>query len=209
MALSTRTFLHATLLGLAVAVSGCGHDPWRPPASTSAAAEPELRLVWVGRGEAERLENGAWVRVPAFDYDFSVEQRRYRDRWESVKSMRRHHPAYDGSAGPRDQTLYFHLALAPDASREQVAFEVQSTLGRGRGFSDPSFRQATLDLRADVGAFAPFDRYRISQSYAYEEGRLSETVELTKGNAPWVRNREVATLFAQSAFSAPPTVQGR
>jgi len=52
---------------------------------------------------------------------------------------------------------------------------------------------------------APFDRYRIRQRYDYEAGQLTETVELNKGEAPWVRNREVATLFAARRFDGAPT----
>ena len=36
-------------------------------------------------------------------------------------------------------------------------------------------------------------------------GTLSETVELRKGDTPWVRNRETARLFAERRFDGPPT----
>ena len=193
-------------LFLALSAAGCGGStPWRP-LTPQPDPPPELTLVWVGRGECERLEDGAWVRVPELDYDFSVEQRRLGDRWSSVKSMRRRHPAYDGVAGERDQTYYFELNFGPVGVDGQVQAELRSTLGRGRGVTDREFREAQLDFLAEgVSSMAPFDRYRIRQRYDYEAGQLTETVELNKGDAPWVRNREVATLFAARRFDGAPT----
>jgi hypothetical protein len=157
-----------------------------------------MTLVWVGHGECERLEAGRWVRRPEFDYRFTVEQRRFSDHWASVKSMQRHHPEYDGSAGPRTQTYFFRLDLDAGAA--------VSTLGTGTFVADAEFREATLELLVpDASAFAPFDRYRIAQRYDYEGGRLTETVALDRGETAWVRNRETATLFAPGRFEAPPT----
>lgn len=172
-----------------------------PPAATS---EPDLTLVWVGRGETEVLVDGRWVRAPQFDYDFNVEQRRHKDRWESVKSLRRRHPDYDGSAGERTLTWFFSLDF--QATQDgSVPFQVTSSLGDGPGKTDPDFRKGTLELKAPVSSMAPFDRYRITQTYQYEEGRLDEVIELNKGDKPWARNFEHATLFAKHTFSAPPT----
>ena len=161
--------------------------------------------MWVGHGTCERLENGQWVRKPEFDYEFSVEQRRNGKRWESVKSLRRRHPGYDGSAGARLQTLYFQLSFAASATAPGVAANITSSLGGGSGATDREFRDATLEIKADVSRFAPFDRYRITQHYNYEAGELVEDVELNDGSKPWVRNHEVATLFAASKFAAPPS----
>ncbi len=70
-----RLFLVLTLTSL-----GCaGVHPWVP---STPATEPELTLVWLGRGEVERFVDERWERAPAFDYDFSVEQRRFASRWE-------------------------------------------------------------------------------------------------------------------------------
>lgn len=197
---------YTLLLSLAGLFAGCAaSQPWVPLAPAP-AAPPELTLVWVGRGECERYAGGTWVRAPEFDYDFNVEQRRYGDHWESVKSMRRRHPAYDGSAGPRAQTYFFNLAFqAPDGSG-QVAGELTSSLGRGQIRTDREFRESELDFLAEgVSSFAPFDRYRIRQRYDYEGGQLTETVELNLGEQPWVRNREVATLFGGQHFPGAPT----
>jgi hypothetical protein len=189
------------LLLMLLTLTGCATaTPWIPLTATK-PAEPELTLVWIGRGECERLENGVWVRREEFDYEFSVEQRRMGDHWESVKSMRRRHPDYDGSAGPRAQTYFFRLAFSPGG-----AMQVTTTLGDGTGTTDSEFRKAELNFSAaGVSSMAPFDRYRITQNYDYEGGQLRERVELNKGNNPWVRNHEVATLFGARKFESAPT----
>jgi hypothetical protein len=193
---TTTRFLPLTLLALSCATS----QPWLP-LSPTALPTGDLTLVWVGRGECERLEHGAWVRRPELDYDFSVEQHRIGDHWESVKNMRRLHPDYDGTAGERTQTYFFRLAFGPVDATQRVAAEVTTSLGNGTGVTDGEFRQAELTFSAaGVSSMAPFDRYRITQQYDYEGGRLTELVELNKGTSPWVRNREVATLFASHRF---------
>lgn len=185
---------------------GCATaEPW-VPLRTERQGPAEVTLVWVGRGECERLEDGVWVRRPELDYDFSVEQRRMGDHWESVKSMRRHHPGYDGIAGPRAQTYFFLLDFAKPDSKGQVDAKLTATIGNGAGVTDAEFRKAELTfLAAGVSSMAPFDRYRITQQYDYEAGQLTELVELNKGQTPWVRNREVAALFGTRKFDGPPT----
>lgn len=192
--------MKTNLLLMLLMLTGCATaTPWIPLSATK-PAEPELTLVWVGRGECERLENGVWVRREELDYDFSVEQRRMGQRWESVKSMRRRHPDYDGIAGPRTQTYFFALEFSAGG-----AMKVTTTLGDGAGKTDAEFRKAELQFAAaGVSSMAPFDRYRITQTYDYEGGQLRELVELNKGETPWVRNREVATLFAARKFDRAP-----
>jgi len=198
--------MHLPLAALVFfAVTGCAARDPVPVAAPGATPEPTLVLVWVGRGEAERLEKGAWVRVPEFDYDFSVEQRRWPDRWESVKSLRRRHPAYDGSAGPRAQTYFFTVTYGAARPNGEVPMHIESTLGAGDGVTDVEFRRTRLELRADVSSMAPFDRYRLAQTYAYEAGALEETVALDDGDRPWVRNHERARLFATRSWDGPPT----
>ena len=58
---------------------------------------------------------------------------------------------------------------------------------------------------------APFDTYRITQAYRYEEAALDEVVELFRSGAtetPWVRNTEHAVLYAVHHFEGPPTRLG-
>lgn len=200
-----KPLLPSLSLCLALASSSCAPARGWAPVRSEPGPAPALTLVWVGRGEAERFEGGAWVRRPEFDYEFSVEQRRFVDRWESVKSLRRHHPAYDGSAGPREQTYFFQLRFDAATAGQDVWGQVDSSLGSGRLRTDGEFRAATLELDAQVSRFAPFDRYRITQAYDYEGGALTETVELNQGATPWVRNHEVARLFAAQRFDGPPT----
>jgi hypothetical protein len=189
---------------------GCSSNA-RPGVPTSAAArtEPEVMLVWVGHSTAQRLEGGSWKRVPEFDYEFTVVQRRYHDHWESTKDMHRRHPGYDLSAGPRDQTYSFSINYAPAAPDGKVSGSIWSTLGDGQITTDHEFRKGQIEIAADVSSFAPFNTYRITQDYRYETGELREVVELLKkkpeGEQQWVRNDEEAKLFAVRKFDAPPT----
>jgi hypothetical protein len=200
------TALFSTLLLLAHA-AGCASAPSWTPLRTAPQAATETTLVWVGRGECERLEAGNWVRRPEFDYEFSVEQRRSEAHWESTKSLRRLHPNYDGSAGERTQTLFFVVNYDAATPRGSVDGAVQSTLGSGAVSTDREFRKAQIELRAQVSSGAPFDRYRITQSYRYDSGQLEEWVELNKGAAPWVRIHERAALYAPARFASPPTTR--
>ncbi len=174
------------------------------------AARPDMTLVWVGRGEAERLVAGEWVREPTLDYEFSVEQRRFMGRWESIKSLRRRHPDYDGSAGPREQHMHFEVRYGAADAAGAVPSTIRSSLGPGAGATDREFRAATITLKPDISAMAPFDTYKITQEYDYEAGELRELVELVDhedgAERPWVRNREVARLYAAQRFDAPPTL---
>jgi len=86
--------------------------------------------------------------------------------------------------------------------------KITSSLGDGLGHTGLEFRTAQMEMRPDVSRFAPFDTYRIEQTYRYETGELDEVVSLLKGEQPWVRNREHATLFAPHQFTAAPTRLG-
>lgn len=203
--MKTQSFAALTLASW-FTLAGCGAGPASGvlPVREGAPPKADLTIVWVGTGECERFERDVWVRHPEFDYEFTVEQRRYREHWESVKHLRRRHPAYDGSAGPREQTLHFRLALG-EAADKDVSLRISSSLGPGEGRADRDFRHAKLVFHPDVSSFAPFDTYRIRQRYGYEAGLLEETVSLDKGATPWVRNQEKATLFAAHTYAAPPT----
>lgn len=204
-----RPTVSASLATIAASVAlfaGCaGPTKGVLPPREGAPPPSDVTLVWVGYGESERLEDGTWKRHPEFDYEFTVEQRRYPDHWESVKHMRRRHPAYDGSAGPRELTYHFRLDLDALGKDLRVPIRITSTLGPGEGRADREFRSATLVFHPETSSFAPFDTYRIAQTYAYERGALEETVSLDKGEKPWVRNQEKATLFAAHTFAEPPT----
>lgn len=194
-------------------LAACGTPP-RPPFPTisGTAPEPDLTLVWVGSAQAERFENGSWNRTPDYDYEFSVEQRRFPSHWESIKSVRWRQPGYDGAAGEREQTWFFRVDLSK-SNDNQVRVAVRSSLGDGHGQTDAEFRQSTIEVHANVSSLAPFDTYRFTQKYAYEEGALDEIVELlkhqAKGEQVWVRNREHARLFAPQTFKSAPSRFGK
>ncbi len=192
-------------LSLAMLLTACGGgEPWVP--LTASARSPGQTLVWVGRGECERMGEDGWRRAPELDYEFTVEQHRIGDRWQSVKSLRRLHPAYDGAAGERFQTYFFELELQPTDASGRVPARLQSSLGPGSGSSDREFRNTSFEIRATgISDWAPYDRFRIEQRYDYEAGQLDETVSLDKGSTPWVRNREHAKLFAEHRFDHAPT----
>ena len=189
--------------GLLIACGGSS-PPWMPLRAT-AEAEPEMTLLWVGRGECERFEDGVWVRRPEFDYEFNVEQRRFADHWESSKSLKRLHPNYDGSAGERTQTLFFAVDYQMPNTENSVTGKLRCSLGDGEVKTDPEFRKATVQIAANISSMAPFDRYIITQDYQYEAGTLEELVALNKGDKPWVRNKEHATLYSKNRFDHAPT----
>jgi hypothetical protein len=168
----------------------------------------EIHQVAMGSQVPATSATPQWQRIPEFDYEFSVIQRRYGGRWESTKEMHRRHPSYDLSAGPRDQTYSFNIEWSTPAN-EPVVGTVWSTLGDGTLRTDREFRKGILEIAANVSSFAPFNTYRITQDYRYEEGKLVELVELfkKKGDAeqPWVKNEEEARLFSVRTFDGPPT----
>ncbi|MDZ7592310.1 MAG: hypothetical protein U5L05_16855 [Rubrivivax sp.] len=150
-----------------------------------------------------------WRRAPSQDYEFSVTQRWYGERWESVKVQHRRHPEYDGSAGARDQIHCFKLELPAANSTPGLNFNLRSSFGDGSGKIDREFRAGTMEFEArDISMFAPFNRHRISQQYRYEQGELLEVVELFKKKgaveAPFMRFEERAGLFAPHRFDTAP-----
>jgi len=204
--------MKATLMATAFAVSALATAaPAASPVPASATPFPSSQnlLVWVGTGSASAFVDGAWQRAPNHDYEFAVTQRRYGDRWESIKVQHRRHPDYDGSAGARDQVHYFRIELPAPGAAPEVAFGLRSSFGEGSGRIDPEFRAGTMEFDArGISRFAPFNRYRITQQYRYEEGELLEVVELFKRkgttDTPFMRFEERAGLFAPHRFDAAP-----
>ncbi len=181
------------------------------PVTAEAPAQSQAVLVWVGIGEGYRWDNGQWRRAREQDYEFSVVQRRFDDRWESIKSMHRRHPGYDGSAGLRDQVHYFEIR--PDEPRgATVPISVTSSMGAGRGTTDTQFRRWNFEMQTGATGFAarfmPYDRLQFQQSYLYEEGNLREEIILSKSSAqePFFKIVETAQVFAPGSFDSPPTM---
>jgi hypothetical protein len=207
---ATAAALLCGAAGLALASSG---KPGSLPLSEAPFPTPKATLVWVGTGTAHVFAGGQWQRAPAQDYEFSVTQRRYAQHWESVKVQHRRHPAYDGSAGLRDQVHYFRVDYPAATGAASVSARLASSLGDGQGQIDGAFRDGTLEFAArGVSMFAPFNHYRISQQYRYEDGTLTEQVELFKrGNssggaadAPFMKFEERATLMAPQRMNGAP-----
>ncbi len=200
--------LGAAAAGLALASSV---KPGSLPLSEAPFPAPKAALVWVGTGTAHVFSAGQWQRVPAQDYEFSVTQRRYAQHWESVKVQHRRHPAYDGSAGLRDQVHYFRVDYPAAPGTASISARLASSLGDGQGQIDGAFRDGTLEFAArGVSMFAPFNHYRISQQYRYEDGTLTEQVELFKRNnggaadTPFMKFEERATLMAPQRMNGAP-----
>jgi hypothetical protein len=142
-----------------------------------------------------------WVRTPASDYEFLVRQNRFPDHWESLKVQNRTDPDYDGSAGPADQQHFFLIEYGRPNAEGNLPITLRSTYGDGTGLSDTEYRKAVIEFEAEgVSRFAPYNRFRITQHYLYEEGLLEETVELFKlkddgTETPFVKVEERARIF--------------
>jgi hypothetical protein len=182
------------------------------PLNKQVLVDDTFTIIWHGRSEAYRYVDGQWQRAEAYDYQFDVVQKRYAKQWKSVKTLHRLHPDYDGRAGARDQTMYFELSYN-QLENKQLEADIRSSLGAGRGATDPAFRQQQLviDL-ADASRFMPYNRIKISQQYRYETGQLTETVELVKveneKEIPFMKNEETASFYTKSKLNGPPNVYG-
>jgi len=170
--------------------------------------EPLWSAVYAGFGKAFRNEKGSWIEIPSYDYQFTVLQRRYQNRWVSVKEIHRLHPDYNGLAGPRDETLYFEVKVF-DTENGEHDLAVQSTLGTGLGLADTGFENIAVSIKPEkVGLFTPFNSFRISQHYDFANGVLEETVELLdvkKGKEkPFMKMEEIAVIYLPASDGGPP-----
>jgi hypothetical protein len=180
------------------------------PFSKSLLLDDTYTIIWNGISKAWRYENGQWLRDEKYDYQFDVIQKRYDTVWKSVKSLHRIHPDYDGKAGDRDQTMYFEVSYN-EMKEGKVAARIQSTPGNGAGTTDAEFRHSVLTLSVpNASTFLPYNTFRITQHYQYEEGVLNETVELFKEKdgkeIPFMKNEETALIFTKSKLQKAPTV---
>ncbi|WP_430405472.1 hypothetical protein [Fluviicola sp.] len=179
------------------------------PPSTKLEFDDSYTIIWNGISKAYRYENEQWVRAETYDYQFDVIQKRYDNQWKSVKSLHRIHPDYDGKAGERDQTMYFEV-LYKSLQDAKVQSVIQSSIGNGTGTSDVEFRVSELTMYVPKPSkFLPYNKFRITQSYNYEEGKLTETVELILEKdgteKPFMKNEETALIFLQTKLDKAPT----
>jgi hypothetical protein len=166
-------------------------------------------IVWNGISEAWRYENDQWIRAAEYDYQFNVVQKRYEKAWESVKTLQRLHPDYDGRAGNRDQTMYFEVSYHGITDGE-VSANINSSIGNGTGITDNEFRHSVLEIYVkNPSRFMPYNKFRITQNYNYEEGILTEVVELILEKegieTPFMKNEEKAWFFMKGALPQAPT----
>lgn len=179
-------------------LSSCGPVLSGLPLTENLQQKPEEMVMYAGIGEAYRLIENQWQRMPSYDYEFNIVQKRYPDRWETIKDIHRRHPEYDGRAGARGQTLYF--AVKKRDAGEEIALEVESSWGRGQGTADKSMSHVRIEFAPEnISRFSSFNRYRITQQFSYDEGRVLETVELFKQaearEVPFMMMKEEAAIF--------------
>jgi hypothetical protein len=179
------------------------------PLNNKVVVEDTYTIIWNGISEAYRFVDGNWIRAENYDYQFDVVQKRYDNKWKSVKSLHRIHPNYDGKAGDRDQTMYFEVDYKKMVDGK-VEATIVSSLGDGTGASDKEFRNAQLTMYIkNASSFMPYNKFRISQKYNYEEGLLTETVELIKEKAgkeiPFMKNEEKAYIYLKGKLAQAPT----
>ena len=186
-----------SILALCILLSGCSSLS-SPLPLTDQAQKPLKTIVYVGRGEAYRFDQGSWQRLPSYDYEFTVLQRFHEEGWESVKEIHRRHPDYDGRAGSRDQTLYFGVTSSP-AADGSARLLLESSWGRGEGHADDGLKNVVVEFSPDISRFAPYNTFRITQHFRRQEGRLSETVEVFKKKdgkeIPFMKMEEAADIF--------------
>jgi hypothetical protein len=179
------------------------------PLSKSIELDDTYTIIWNGISRAYRFENGQWLRAENYDYQFNVVQKRYNNHWKSVKSLNRIHPDYDGKAGDRDQTMYFDVTYN-NLIEGKVQAIINSSLGNGTGTTDTEFRNSILTIYVpNASKFMPYNKFRITQNYNYEEGVLTETVELLKEKGgketPFMKNEETALIFIKSKLDKAPS----
>jgi hypothetical protein len=198
-----RGFIFVLFLSLfVVSVSGCATGGRESILSGQRADMPTLQFVWVGQGTYFAFDEGDWKSDPSQDYEFLVRQNRFEDRWESLKIQNRIHSDYNGAAGPADQQHFFRVVYGLANNDGSLSFDLETTFGNGQGSIDARFERATMDFEAQgISSFAPYNRFRISQNYNYQEGLLTETVllyKLTKDGdeIPFAKIEERATLFS-------------
>ena len=205
-----KVSIYLAMAVMAAFFSSCGSSGKIiiPTSRTLPGIDDNYTIVWVGSGESYVYVDGKYQRSESNDYSFEVIQRRYGHTWKSIKNMHRIHPDYNGKAGPREHTMYFEIAFSKQG--DKIVSKVRSSLGSGTGTSDNEFREQTMQFSAEgVSSFAPYNTYRITQHYKYEEGRLLETVELFKleegKETPFVKIEEKATIFRPTKLNGAPT----
>jgi len=194
--------LFPLLAAIALSLTACTSLQTSLPLTDQPPQPPLSSSVFAGHAQAARFVAGSWQPLPEQDYDFIVMERRFAERWETVKEIHRRHPRYDGGAGPRDQTLYFTVRTSTTADGG-LDLAVEGSLGTGKGHLGAEGGLVIELTAADRGWFVPFDTVRISQSRQDAAGRLAETVELfSRRNGeevPFMRMMEEGIVYRPTA----------
>jgi len=201
--------IFSAMTAIFMVLSSCKTSKVIVPLNRSVELDDTYTIIWNGISKVYRYENGQWLRAENYDYQFDVVQKRYDNYWKSVKSLHRIHPDYDGKAGDRDQTMYFEVAYK-NLIDGKVQATINSSLGNGTGTTDTEFRKSVLTVYVpNASKFMPYNKFRITQNYNYEEGVLTETVELIKETdgkeIPFMKNEETALIFIKSKLDKAPT----
>lgn len=173
-------------------------------------------IIWNGKSEAYMYVDGQYVRNETYDYVFNVIQKRYDNTWKSTKTLHRNHPNYDYRGGQRSQTMYFEINYSQFEKQVKLKSTLHTSLGEGSGFSDLEFREQNLiiDLNQNnpyynISKYTPFNKMKITQHYNYEEGVLTETVELYKEKdgkiTPFSKMEETAVFYIKGKLDKAPT----
>jgi hypothetical protein len=188
-----------TVVFLMILMSGCAANRGALPLSESFFPEPLSTTLFSGRGEAYRFEKGGWQKAPEYNYEFVVLKRNYDGWWETIKEMHRRHPGYNGLAGPRDETLHFTVHYSPEPDG-RIRLTIGGAFGPGSGYADADFRHVVAEFKVShLKWFYPFNTYRLTQVYDYEEGIMRETVELLEikdgRETPFMKMEEQSEMY--------------
>lgn len=187
------------------------------PTTPKSQFEDTYTIVWNGKSEAYMFLDGQYVRNESYDYVFNVVQKRYDNKWKSTKTLHRNHPDYDFRGGQRSQTMYFEIDYALFGEGINLKSTLHTSLGDGNGYSDLEFREQnfTIDLNQNnpyynISKYTPFNKMKITQHYKYEEGLLTETVELYKEKdgkiTPFSKMEETAVFYIKGKLDKAPTI---
>lgn len=185
------------------------------PTTPKSDFEDTYTIVWNGKSEAYRFIDGQYVRDETYDYVFNVVQKRYDTKWKSTKTLHRNHPDYDFRGGQRSQTMYFEVDYYQNGETK-LGSTLNTSLGGGKGVSDLEFREQNLIIQLDqnnpyynISKYTPFNKMKITQHYNYEEGVLTETVELYKEKngkiTPFSKMEETAVFYIKGKLDKAPT----
>jgi hypothetical protein len=179
------------------------------PLESKVSFEDTYTIIWNGYSKAFVYKDENWQRAETFDYYFDVIQKRYDKEWKSVKSLHRIHPDYNGKAGQRDQTMFFGVKYN-SIQNGKVNGSILSSLGDGTLQTDNEYRNSEIDINLkDASMFMPYNKIKITQYYDYENGKLTETVLLSKvkdgKEIPFMKNEEEAYFYIKGKLDKAPT----